>query len=372
MEQLHRQLVLNKAEDWQPSYRWGIDPCGDGLTLAGRAQRGVVCLRRVDSGEKGFCWGRLSLDCHMDRDSLVRLYAYAADSPAYGDFPTLEQYLASLSPGTPEAEAALASVFKPVGENRECILDRSGRYLWLMLEFIAAGAPPTLQAVRLQMSGDHMVDYLPAIYQEGGDFTKRFLSIFDSAFMDLEQEIYHLPARFDYESASGQMLEYLAQWMCVDPQEGPPQTLASRIRTAQRDYEDLYTVRGVKRSVQRLVGQEPISVESADVDPNRPGCANSALYRRLYGEDPYRFFILLPEDVFKSRAQMEQFLTRMQGLIPAGTQFELVLLKRCIQLDGHTYLGINSMVSGYVPVVIDENTTIRYDTMIGGNEVEGR
>ncbi len=372
MEQLHRQLVLNKAEDWQPSYLWRLVPQGDGLTLAPGAQRGVVCLRRVDSGEKGFRWGRLSLDCQMDRDSLVHLYAYTADVATYGDFPTVEQYLSSLSPGTLETREALAAMFTPVGQNQECILDQSGRYLWLMLEFIAAGTPPILQAVRLQMSGDHMVDYLPAIYQESGTFTKRFLSIFDSIFMDMEREIYHLPARFDYESASGQMLEYLAEWMCVDPQEGPPETLADRIRTAQQDYEDLYTVRGIKRSVQRLVGREPIIIESADMDPNRPGCVHSALYRRLYGEDPYRFFILLPEDVFKSRIQMETFLSRMQGLIPAGTQFELVLLKRCIQLDGHTYLGINTVVSGYIPVVIDENTTIRYDTMIGGNEVEGR
>ena len=372
MEQLHRQLVLNKGEDWQPCYLWGMVPQGDGFTLAAKTQRGVICLRRVDSGEKGFPWGRLSLDCRMDRDSLIHTYAYAADQPVWGDFPSVEDFLASLEPGTAETEKALGELFSPVGQEQECLLDLSGRYLWLMLEFIAAGAPPLLEAVRLEISGDHMVDYLPAVYQQGGSFTKRFLSIFNSLFMDMEQEIYRLPARFDYESASDQMLEYLARWMCVDPQEGPPQTLADRIRTAQQDYEDLYTVQGIKRSVRRLVDREPVIIESAHVDPNRPDCVNSALYRRLYGENPYRFFILLPEDVFKSRTQMEEFLSRMEGLIPAGTQFELVLLKRCVQLDGHTYLGINTMVSGYVPVVIDENTTIRYDTMIGGNEVEGR
>lgn len=372
MEQLHRQLVLNKAEDWQTPYRWGIVPKQDGLTLAAQTQRGVVCLQGLDSGEKGFAWTRLSLDCHMPQDSLIRIYAYAADVLPYGDFSTVEEYLARLEPGTAASEQALAQLFAPVGQDTECLLGQSGRYLWLMLEFMAAGPPPELLAARLQISGDHMVDYLPAIYQGEGDFTKRFLSIFDSILMDMERSIYDLPARFDYENASGPMLEYLAQWMCMEPDDGPPETLVSRIRTAQADYESLYTVQGVKRSVERLTGRRPIIIESADVDPNRPGCANSALYRRLYGENPYQFFILLPEDAFKSRAQMERFLTRMGGLIPAGTQFELVLLKRCIQLDRHTYLGVNTMVGGYTPVVIDENTTIRYDTMIGGNEVEGR
>ena len=372
MKRLQRQLVLNKAEDWRAAYCWGVVPEGDGLTLAPGARRGVICLWGLDSGETGFYWGRASLDCRLAQDSLIRTRAYAADVAPYGDYATLEAYLASLAPGAPEAEEALEALFTPVGEGEDFYIDQNGRYLWLMLEFFASGPAPGLEALRLHMAGDHMVDYLPAIYRENGDFTKRFLSIFDSIMMDMEQAIYDLPARFDYENTSGPMLEYLADWMCVGAEEGGGETLADRIRTAQADYESLYTVAGIKRSVRRLTGQTPLLIESADVDPNRPDCANSALYRRLYGENPYQFFILLPEDAFHSRAQMEAFLERMQRLIPAGTEFELVLLKRCVQLDRHTYLGVNTMVSDYVPAVIDENTTIHYDTMIGGNEVEGR
>ena len=60
------------------------------------------------------------------------------------------------------------------------------------------------------------------------------------------------------------------------------------------------------------------------------------------------------------------FLVRMQGLIPAGMSLELVLLKQCVQLDWHTYLGINLARGQHVPAVIDENVTIHYDTTIGG------
>ena len=372
MKRLQKQLVLNKGEDWRSPYRLGVIPDGDGLTLAQGARKGVLCLYGLDSGEKGFSWGRLSLDCVFAQDSLIRTWAYAADVPQYGNYPTMESFLSSLTPGSLEADQALQEIFQPVGQGEDCYINQSGRYLWLMLEFMASGQPPRLQALRLHMAGDHMLDYLPAIYAENGDFTKRFLSVFDSIMMDMEQAIYELPARFDYENTTSQMLEYLADWMCVESADGGKDTLAERIRTAQADYESLYTVAGIKRSIKRLTGQQALIIESADVDPNRPGCANSALYRRLYGENPYQFFILLPEDAFRSRVQMEAFLDRMQGLIPAGTEFELVLLKRCVQLDRHTYLGINTMVSDYVPVMIDENTTIHYDTMIGGNEVEGR
>lgn len=60
-----------------------------------------------------------------------------------------------------------------------------------------------------------MVDYLPAIYQEE-DFTRRFLSIFDSVFTDMDRAIDRLPGQLDYEHAGGELLRYLAQWVCVE------------------------------------------------------------------------------------------------------------------------------------------------------------
>ena len=56
----------------------------------------------------------------------------------------------------------------------------------------------------------------------------------------------------------------------------------------------------------------------------------------------------------------------MEELIPAGMSMQMVQLKSCIQLDWHTYLGINSRVGGYVPAAIDEQVTIHYGTTIGG------
>ena len=370
MKGLHRRLVLNKREDWRSCYCFAVVPRGEGLTLAPGVRGGAICLARIDSTEKGFVWGRLSLECELAQDSVIRVSAYASDSERVENGQTVEDYLSGLTPGTVEAAAALGELFRPAGTGEERELDESGRYLWLMIEFVAAGPPPLLKAVRLELCGDHMIDYLPAIYRKEGEFTRRFLSVFDSMFMDMEHSIYELPARFDYENASEEMLRYLAQWMCVDALDGPEQSLAERIRTAQADYESLYTVAGVKRSVFRLTGKEPLLIERADVDPNRPDCVDSALYRRLYGDDPYRFFLLLPEEAFSGRAQIEAFLTRMKQLIPAGMDFELILLKRCVQLDRHTYLGVNTMVSDYVPVVMDENSTIHYDTMIGGDEGE--
>ena len=81
-------------------------------------------------------------------------------------------------------------------------------------------------------------------------------------------------------------------------------------------------------------------------------------------------FVLLPQDTFSTQQEMEHFLRSMEELIPAETELELVLLKPCVQLDWHTYLGINSRIEGYVPAVIDESMAIHYNTTIGGTDHE--
>jgi hypothetical protein len=143
-----------------------------------------------------------------------------------------------------------------------------------------------------------------------------------------------------------------------------------RIRSAIVDFEDMFTVEGVRRSVVRITGSAPLIIESADVDPNSLDCPDSDLYRRLYGENPHRFFILLEEGAFRSRAEIDRFILKMEGLIPADTEFELILLRRRIQLDGHCYLGLNSYVGGFETAVVNESAAIQYDTTIGG-ETDG-
>ena len=144
------------------------------------------------------------------------------------------------------------------------------------------------------------------------------------------------------------------------------QALRRSVRTALADYEDRYTVGGVRRSVRELTGRDPIVIEHFQVSANRPDCADPALYRRLYGEDPHRCFVLLPEDTFSSQQERVRFQQSMADRLPAGVSMQLVQLKQCVQLDWHTYLGVNSRVGGYVAAAIDEQVTIHYDTTIGG------
>ncbi|WP_295866746.1 phage tail protein [uncultured Oscillibacter sp.] len=363
MEPIQRQMVFCCAEQWLGGLFHGVEPDGDGLRLSGGRRTGVYCTAAVDSGESGFLWRRMAVEAQLPPDTSLRIYAYASDERDWDGRADLDEWLGGLS-GDPMP--ALRELFgPPVSDRCDLCLDRRGRYLWLMLELASAGeASPSVSRLRLWMGGDHMTDYLPAIYQSD-DFTHRFLSIFDSMYADMERQIDGLPGRMDYEQADGELLRYLASWVGVEQGE-TAQALRRSVRTALADYEDRYTVGGVRRSVRELTGRDPIVIEHFQVSANRPDCADPALYRRLYGEDPHRCFVLLPEDTFSSQQERVRFQQSMADRLPAGVSMQLVQLKQCVQLDWHTYLGVNSRVGGYVAAAIDEQVTIHYDTTIGG------
>lgn len=368
MKPTQKQMVLCRREDWMGGLRCQLDLRQDVLLLdVARHTAGFACLSAIDSGTPGFQWKRVQVGCRLPQGSTLRVYAYASDRKSWGPWQDLDQALPALEGGYQEMRTALRTLFgEPAGRSRDFLAGRTGRYLWLMFELMSSGAEdPSIESVALWMEGDHMVDYLPAIYQND-DFTARFLSVFNSMLLDMERQIDGLPRLLDSEGTGEEMLRCLASWVCEDGEQASAEELRQWIPGALDDYEGMYTVEGIRRSVRRLTGRDPILIEHHQVDPNSPDCINPGIYRRLYGDVPFRFFVLLEEDTFPRRDNIQDFLERMQALIPAGTELELVLLKKCIQLDWHTYLGVNSFVGSYIPVAVDENTTIHFDTVIGG------
>lgn len=350
------------AEHWSGGVYWSVDRCADSLRLSDGAFAGTAFLPPLDSGEPGFRWGRVRLKLDIPEECSVQLYARATDEEDWEVWRQLD--------GQPERPDAVRTLFgEPEGFGGDVWLSKTGRRLYLAVAFTGGGArKPRLDAVSVMADCDHMTDYLPAIYQ-GQDFTYRYLSIFTAMIQELDEEIGGVRRQLDPAAAEAEMLRYLAHWLCADESE-PEADLRKMLPRAIEEYETMYTVAGVQRSVRRLTGKTPWIVEHFQVDPNDPSCSDPELYRKLYGDDPYRFFLLLPQGTFSEQRQMERFLERLEELVPAETTPELVLLKPCVQLDWHTYLGINSQIGEYVTAVIDESVTIHYDTTIGGNEHE--
>ena len=353
---------LRGAERWNGGIYRSVERRGDSLRLSDDAFSGVAFLPPLDSGESEFRWGRVKLDVSLPGESAVRIYARASDEAeweAWGSY-------ASRGSG---AEAAQLLFGEPKAYAGDAWLSERGRYLWLAIGFTSGGAEkPRLDEVSILAESDHMAEYMPAVYREQ-DFTHRYLSVFTAMLQDMEDHIEESRRQLSPGSADPEMLRYLAHWLCAEG-DMPEEELRRTLPQVIEEYETMYTVEGIKRSVKRLTGQTPEIIEHFMVDPNDPACKDPELYRRLYGDDPYRFFILLPQGTFKEQKDMERFLVQLEEIIPAETTAQLILTKPGVQLDWHTYLGMNTALGEYVPAVIDESVTIQYDTTIGGNDHE--
>ncbi len=358
----HSYWNLSGAERWSGGKYLSVEPDGDALRLSAGAFEGAALLPPVDSGESDFRWGRVRLTLSLPEDASVQVFARASDEP---EWEAWERFS-----GRGRVSEAVRGLFgSPRASGGDVWLSDTGRLLWLAVVFTSSGTErPRLDAVIVLAQGDHMTDYLPAIYQKQ-DFTYRYLSVFTALYQDLEERIRLSRRQLGPASADEGMLRYLAHWLCAD-ESMSEEELRRTLPQVIDEYETMYTVGGIRRSIERLTGQTPTIIEHFRVDPNDPDCSDPELYRRLYGDDPYRFFILLPQGTFSERQEMERFLEQLEELVPAETTPELVLLKPCVQLGWHTYLGINSRIGEYVTAVIDELVTIHYDTAIGGQDHE--
>ncbi len=350
------------AERWKGGVYLSMEPWGDGLQLAADAFEGAALLPPLDSGESDFRWGRVKLTIALPRDASVQIFARASDDPAWDAWRNLRR--------NGRVSETVRTLFgPPKASGSDVWLPDTGRWLWLAVCVACGGTEkPRLDAVRVMAAGDHLTDYLPAIYQKQ-EFGYRYLSVFTAMFQDLEERIQLSRRQLDPGAADPDMLRYLAHWLCAE-ENLSEQELRDVLPQVIDEYETMYTVRGIQRTVKRLTGQIPVVIEHFQVDPNDPTCGNPELNRRLYGDDPYRLFLLLPQGTFSNQRQIEVFLNRLREFIPAEVTPELVILKPGVQLDLHTYLGNNTRIGEHIAAVIDESMTIYNDTTIGGEDHE--
>ncbi|WP_336364725.1 phage tail protein [Halalkalicoccus salilacus] len=99
----------------------------------------------------------------------------------------------------------------------------TGQYLWVTLELIGTeSTSPRVDSLRAYFPRQSYLRYLPPIYQddvESAAFLERFLSIFESEFVDLEEEIEGISRFLDARGVPSPYLSWLARWLAVETDE---------------------------------------------------------------------------------------------------------------------------------------------------------
>lgn len=377
-----RFITLNRASEWRRGLLSGLKISGNSIVPeSGDVTSAVFLSGSVDSSEHDFFWKSFRIEAALPENMILRVSAYSANTARAeidGSSVEIDGYLRSGAASPEEKLRRLNPLFKPVCSGRaEGPIHLRGRYLWIRLDFVMLDQRALrLDQIKLLLRSESMLEYLPEIYRTAdgeNSFLTRFLSIFDSIFFDLDDRIGSLSDKLDYRIAEGELLRYLAEWVNVeDAAYLSDETLRRRIGRAVSEGGMTGTVNGLVRWIEDEYGVKPNIVEHYSVRKMVREGKDREVYRRLFGDDPHKFFVLLPEHVFANAHEANIFMGRLKRRIPANTAAEVVTLQKSVILGQHTYLGVNSVLGGYSEAKADSAGRISHHLILGGEGNEQR
>lgn len=292
-----------------------------------------------------------------------------------------------------------------------------GRYLWINIELIGSEFDsPKIRSLRLYYPRMSYLRYLPAIYQEDESSRKMlesFLSIFESFFVDIEENIDSITQYFDPDGIPAEYISWLGSWLGLDIDE----TWTER---KKRDLisraPELYRMRGTRQGLMAILElylgdvsktketwDKACSLEKKALDmlvdkcyiteedkkdewkeflknkeeriktsQDLPGIIEyfqlnvikdeklKEIYTNLLG-GPYCFIVL----VYRSSINDEE-LRSIQRIVdsekPAHTVGKVIDLQPWIHLGEHSYLGVNTVLSE--PRFVLERSGLGWDTVV--------
>jgi phage tail-like protein len=373
---------------------WRIDPA------AGCILEGTLATGPIDSGLDQCHWHRVACRANLPAGTVlvVRSLISNDDSVDLSSAPLDTWNSWSLS-------GANTDLLLPSGDAG------TGRYLWLRLTLQSDGAhAPSLSWVKIYFPRESYLQYLPAVYQEDDEsrlFLERFLSIFQTEFDRLDDLLDTLGVRLlDPASADSRFLPWLAAWfaLATDPSWSDAQ-LRSMIKGVIASYRVRGTVAGLEQAVRAYAGvgwgkvlehyrlrRWPTLSVAAPLDGSAP-LWSPDFYRRLrvsvyaqLGEfrltntpEPAvealhfganQFSVFFPADP----ARVEETRKRVAAVVerekPAHTQATFCPVFPRFRVGVQATVGVDSVVGGLSPLLLNRLATLGYDTVLAGSAVE--
>lgn len=268
-------------------------------------------------------------------------------------------------------------------------------YLFIGAIFLSdRSTTPLLTQVLVEFDTESYTEYLPKIYREPtveSDFLKRFVSLFQGLFEDVEDEVESLERYFDAFAAPAEGLTWLATWLAVELDEGEPETrLRHSIAGAFRRYQWRGTIEGLRLALLEDAGvhaiiSEPISASSFWSMPAPTDCSGSPVGSGLqlgmathftsmqpggavlgntaqldhsylmtdaeFGEPlfagaAWQFVVEVYHSEVSTPARLQLVKDIIEREKPAHTMYRLVLIDSTMRVGFQSRVGVDSIVSG--------------------------
>ena len=369
---------------------WKINPAGAPV------KTGTFTTGALDSKSIQCQWHRVLLDADVPAGTSIQIESSTAPGPfsdAVGK--DASQWTLCVRSGDP---------------NPDCLVQSGpGRYLRLRLTFSSSGLQsPELRSLKVFYPRSSYLQYLPGVYQEDEEsrwFLERFLSIFQTDFDRLDDQIDRLWQLFNPGSTRSEHLRWLAAWfaLVLNP-DWPESKLRSMVKSAFQTYRMRGTVAGLKQVIQDYAGVEANIVEhfklrrwpllshaassQGDTRLWGPGFykrlqldsfSNIGSFRLVSGPDPeidaltwgaHQFtvcYLANPDDFENVQQQVHQVVEREK---PAHTRATIYPVFPRFRIGVQATLGIDTVVGGFNALVLNRVASLGYDSILGASKEE--
>ncbi|MDF2959258.1 MAG: hypothetical protein K0S39_993 [Paenibacillus sp.] len=335
---------------------------------------GIYLSSALDTTVSESVWHRFQLEASIPDETQVRISYFASDRKELlidGEFVDLSRYLTDPDINLRDKLRSTRDLWSvPIVNPRDALLmNAQGRYLWFKMEVMGSERQsPVLHKLRVYFPRKSLIEYLPPIYQEMQDdsrFLERFLSMFGTFFQDMEEKIDRISKYFDPDSVHGHYLEWLGTWLAVSEDASWGE---DKLRQLIKQAPELYKLRGTRQGLSRMLhiytGSEPYIIEYFQMKQMQERSELKELLSRLYGDNPYVFCVMLPQECVQTDKQRLIIESIINDQKPAFTEGKLTLLQPWMYMDMHTYLGINTYLSEPTLLTLDQRASMPYNTVL--------
>lgn len=374
MQEILKYFIFNKPLDYLRGYLYQMEVDAAGLhVIADTGEKAVFLSRVLDSREEEMDWHRLEIQGNEREEAAFRLSVYSSNNAGflYEEKETAWEDLIRREDISVEEKCRCMAPYlrKQVISMDDVLLHEvRGRYLWIMLEMYQQKENIALHDMKISFPRQTWMEYLPEIYRQADDkkmFLERYLGIFQTMYEDLGQRIQESAQLFDMELAEGKFLNWLAEWIAIEESYIWSE---EQLRRLLADGISLYKRRGTRQGVIDFVtlytGERPFLLEAHQLQYFRKDRKQAERLHRLYGSNPYSFTVLVREEVLHSVQKQKTLIQIIEGIKPVHMELNLVMIKPYIFLDGHSYLGVNSILGKYTDMALDGHSVIPF-TFVG-------
>ncbi len=334
----------------------------------------IYISKALDSGVSETVWSRVKFDIVLPKDTMVVFSYFASDSDLLDynkESMTVDKYIQDDTVMLIDKLNALESFWIEERKNPKDILisKAKGRYLWFKLELISKGrAVPRIQGMELEFPRESFVDYLPEFYRshtESFSFLDRFLGMYQSIILDLQEEIVSISRYLDSDVTTTEFLQWLSEWVAIDNVfQWKEQKLREFIKQSFSIYKLKGTKEGLEKVIELYLGQKPMIVETYEIINTYSKSEYQERYQNLYGDNIYSFFVFVEEKFVPTNEVLVGLNAIIEHYKPAYTIGKVIVLKSFMILGHHVYLGINSCTLKDSMLKLDGNTMLPFNTSI--------